>query len=102
LVTGRQTEATLILLSNTMRGAFVGPVTRRVKACAAGDSTSASAVAHKSAVARPARGRRDVRPSAAIPGSRGVKVNADDIKTAPPDLNSAGHSWHGCLEGVYP
>jgi hypothetical protein len=31
-----------------------------------------------------------------------VKVNADDIKTAPPDLNSAGHSWHGCLEGVYP
>jgi hypothetical protein len=50
-------------------------------------------------VPRRAQGRRDVGRSAAVRGSRGVKVNADDIKTAPPDLNSAGHIWYGWLEG---
>jgi hypothetical protein len=56
LVTGRQTDVTVILLLNTIRGAFDGPVTGSVNASAGpAQHTSASA----NAAIRPATTRAE-------------------------------------------
>ena len=83
----------------TIRGAFEGPVTGRVKARATGESTSTSAVTHSSAARRRAPGRRERGRWAAARGPRGVN-DTDDIKATPPDLNSARRSRSTASRGL--
>ena len=95
LVTGKHTEATFILLSNAIRGAFAGPVTGRVKPCAAGESASASA----SRTGAPGGGGREGVANPTVGGPARARAEAGRHQALP---ISTSHSQSPAASGVYP